>query len=196
MQPWKKIPPAGRFLFLVLSLWIGVAAPIAAQQRAATTVILVRHAEKAAEPAADPPLTAAGEARAKALVEVARDAGVTAVLTTQFERTKATARPLAAALAITAEVVDARAREHPQEVARAVLAKHAGEVVLVVGHSNTIPAIVAALGAKQPPAICDSEYDGLYVVTVPPAGGGTARVIRAHYGEATPVGEGCAAMMR
>ena len=163
-----------------------------AQQRAPTTVILVRHAEKAAEPGADPPLTAAGEARAKALVDVARDAGVTAVITTQFERTKATARPIASALSITAEVVDARAKEHAQEVARTILTKHAGEVVLVVGHSNTIPAIVAALGAKQPPAICDSEYDGLYVVTVPASG--AVRSIKARYGEATPIGDGCAAM--
>jgi len=180
---------------ILLLSFLGAAGPVVAQQRAATTtVILVRHAEKAAEPAADPPLTVEGEARAKALVEVARDAGVTAVVTTQFERTKATARPLAAALAITPEVIDARARDHAQEVARAVLAKHAGEVVLIVGHSNTVPAIVAALGAKQPPAICDIEYDGLYVVSVPP--NGPARVIRAHYGASTPVGPECAAMMR
>lgn len=182
------------FAVLVLSAFGTVDVAEAQQRTATTTVILVRHAEKAAEPAADPPLTSAGEARARALIDVARDAGVTAVVTTQFERTKATARPLAAALSITPEVVDARAKDHAQEVARSVLAKHAGEVVLVVGHSNTIPAIVAALGAKQPPAICDSEYDGLYVVTVPPSG--PARVIRAHYGEATPIGEGCAAMMR
>ena len=163
-----------------------------AQQRVQTTVILVRHAEKAAEPAADPGLTAAGEARARALIAVARDAGVTAVVTTQFVRTKATAQPIAAALGITPEVVDARATQHAQEVARTILAKHSGEVVLVVGHSNTIPAIVAALGAAQPPPICDSEYDGLYVVTVPASG--SARVIRARYGEPTPAAEGCGAM--
>ena len=135
---------------------------------------------------------AAGEARARALIAVARDAGVTAVVTTQFVRTKATAQPIAAALGITPEVVDARAAQHAQEVARTILAKHPGEVVLVVGHSNTIPAIVAALGAAQPPPICDSEYDGLYVVTVPASG--LARVIRARYGEPTPAAEACGAM--
>ena len=187
-----KTVRALRSLMVALAMTLGLGTASLAQQRGPTTVILVRHAEKAAEPAADPPLTAAGEARAKALVGVARDAGVTAVITTQFERTKATARPLASALSVTAEVVDARAKEHAQDVARTILSKHAGEVVLVVGHSNTIPAIVAALGAKQPPAICDSEYDGLYVVTVPPSG--QTRVIRAHYGDATPVTEGCGAM--
>ena len=166
----------------------------AAQQRAPTTVILVRHAEKAAEPAADPGLTAAGEARARALVAVARDAGVSAIVTTQFARTKATAQPIAAALHITTDVIDARGAQHPQEVARLITGRHAGEVVLVVGHSNTIPAIIAALGAPQPAAICDAEYDGLYVVTVPASG--AARVIRGRYGEPTPVAEGCGASMR
>src|SRR5688572_14937113 len=71
---------------------------------AATTVLLVRHAEKAAQPADDPPLTAEGEARAQALVQVARDAGVTAIVTTQFQRTRLTGAPLAQALGITAEV--------------------------------------------------------------------------------------------
>ena len=63
---------------------------------------------------------------------------------------------------------------------------------LVVGHSNTIPAIVTALGAPQPPPICDSQYDDLYVVTM----GATrpAHVIRARYGAPSPTDAGCAAM--
>ena len=69
---------------------------------------------------------------------------------------------------------------------------HAGGVVLVVGHSNTIPAIVTALGAPQPPPICDSEYDDLYVVTLAP--NAPAHVIRARYGAPSPAEAGCAAM--
>lgn len=162
-----------------------------AQAGRATTVILVRHAEKAAEPASDPGLTPAGEARAQSLVEAARAAGVNAIITSQFLRTKATAAPIASALRLTPEVIDAGGAQHPQAVAQAILTRHAGETVLVVGHSNTIPAIVAALGAPQPPPICDSEYDGLYIVTVPASG--EARLIRARYGAAT-VREGCAPM--
>ena len=168
----------------------------AAQQRAATTVILVRHAEKAAEPAADPPLTPEGEVRARALIAVARDAGVTTIITTQFVRTKATAEPIANALHITPTVVDARAKTHAQDVAQNILTSHAGETVLVVGHSNTLPAIIAALGAGQVAPICDSEYDGLYVVTIPGSGGGPAHVIRARYGAPSPAGPECAAMSR
>jgi broad specificity phosphatase PhoE len=64
-----------------------------------------------------------------------------------------------------------------------ILARHRGETVVVVGHSNTVPDIVAALGATRPPPICDAEYDNLYVVRVPPTG--SATVERRHYGVAT-----------
>ena len=72
------------------------------------------------------------------------------------------------------------------------LAKHRGQTVVVVGHSNTVPDIVAALGAARPPAICDAEYDNLYVVRVPVAGAAT--VERRRYG--APMGEegGCRGM--
>ena len=176
---------------LLLTLLLG-AAPLLAQQPA-TTVILVRHAEKAAAPASDPPLTEAGEARAKALATIARDADVTAIVTTQFARTRETARPAAEALHITPEVVSAGGAQHAAEVAR-VVRSHAGGVVLVVGHSNTIPAIVAALGAPQPAPICDSEYDNLYVVTI--SAPGAAHVIRARYGEPSPAEAGCGSIMR
>ncbi|MFL5409133.1 MAG: hypothetical protein ACJ79O_25200, partial [Myxococcales bacterium] len=64
------------------------------------------------------------------------------------------------------------------------------------GHSNTIPAIVASLGAAQPPPICDSGYDDIYLVTVPAsgAGAGPARVIHARYGAPSPADASCAAM--
>jgi phosphohistidine phosphatase SixA len=124
---------------------------------------------------------------------IARDAGVTAIVTTQFARTRETARPAAEALKVTPEVIRAVGSQHAQDVAHAALA-HEGGVVLVVGHSNTVPAIIAALGAPQPPPICDSSYDDLYIVTVPASG--PARVIHARYGEPSPREAGCASMMR
>jgi phosphohistidine phosphatase SixA len=182
-----------RILLLPLLLLV-TALPLAAQERAPTTVILVRHAEKAATPGDDPPLTGAGQERARALMAIARDAGVTAIITTQFVRTRETARPAASALEIAPEMIRATAgAQHARDVARAALA-HAGGVVLVVGHSNTVPAIVAALGAPPPPPICDSSYDDLYIVTVPATG--PARVIHARYGEPSPVVAGCGSMTR
>ena len=62
-----------------------------------------------------------------------------------------------------------------------ILAEHAGEIVLVSGHSNTVPEIVAALGAPEPDPIDDAEYDNLYVVSVSSAGG-EATVLHLHFG--------------
>jgi broad specificity phosphatase PhoE len=157
-----------------------------------TVVLLVRHAEKAAQPAQDPPLTDAGSARARALVAVARDAGVKSIISTQYLRTRNTAEPTAAALSITPEIVNAGPMpQHAKAVADQVM-KHAGETVLVVGHSNTIPAIVGALGAPQPRDLCDSEYDQLFVVVIGDAG--PPRLIRSRYGAANAHDPACAGM--
>jgi broad specificity phosphatase PhoE len=178
---------------LVVSGLMLSAAPAVAQRGGQTTiVIVVRHAEKAAAPADDPPLTAAGEERARELFAAVQNASVSAVITTQFARTKATAQPTATALSLPTEVVTTTSGSaHPQEVAAAVR-KHAGQTVLVVGHSNTVPAIIEALGAKRPAAICDPEYDNLYVVTIAPDG--RAGVIHSKFGARTPVDANCSAM--
>jgi broad specificity phosphatase PhoE len=161
---------------------------VAAQAARSTTVILVRHAEKATEPANDPPLTAAGEARARDLWNAIKDAGVTAVITTQYARTKATAQPTTTAAHLTPEIVQTTGPNHAQDVASAVR-RHAGQTVLVVGHSNTIPAIVEALGAARPAPICDPEYDNLYVVTINDE---KVSLVRAKFGTRTPVDASCA----
>jgi broad specificity phosphatase PhoE len=181
---------------LVLSLTAAFALALGQPTRPAaappTVVLLVRHAEKATQPAQDPPLTEAGAERARALVAVAGDAGVTAIITTQFERTRRTAEPTAIALHVTPEVVQAGAMpQHAKAVADQVL-KHAGGTVLVVGHSNTIPAIVGALGAPQPRDLCDSEYDRLFVVVI--GDGGPPRLIRSRYGAASADDPSCVAM--
>jgi broad specificity phosphatase PhoE len=155
-----------------------------------TTVIVVRHAEKA-DNSGDPELSAAGAARAQALVNVVRDAKVSRIITTQFRRTRATAEPTATALGVTPTVIPATAT-HVSEIADTVRA-HRGATFLIVGHSNTVPAIVAALGAPSPAPICDSEYDNLFVVTLN-ADGKPPVVVQTHYGAASERGGGCPAM--
>ena len=181
-----------RRLLLAICTLAVAAVPASAQTAATTTtVILVRHAEKAASPADDPPLNAAGEARSRELAQAVRDAGVSAIITTQFARTRATGQPIATALGITPTVVAATNTNHVQDVV-AEIRKHPGQTVLIVGHSNTVPAIVEALGAKRPPAICDSQYDNLFVVTMPSSG--AVGAVRAKYGEPSPRDSTCAAM--
>jgi broad specificity phosphatase PhoE len=158
-----------------------------------TTVIIVRHGEKAAQPAADPPLTEIGQARAEALWEAVQDAGIQGIITTQLARTVQTAAPTATHLNITPDIVTAGGTNHAARIASLVKTKYAGKTVLIVGHSNTLPSIIAALGAKEPPAICDEAYDNFYVVTI--AASGRATLLHSRFGVATPVGAGCASMM-
>jgi broad specificity phosphatase PhoE len=155
------------------------AANLAAQ---ATTVIIVRHAEKADTPADDPPLSAAGETRAKALWDAVKNAGVDAIITTQYVRTKETAEPTAKMLKLTPQVISTSDGNQAKAVAAAIR-KHAGQTVLVVGHLNTVPAIIVALGAAKPPPICDLEYDNLYVVTL--GSRGKPPLIHSKFGEPT-----------
>ena len=172
-------------------LSVPASASAGAQARGPITVVVVRHAEKAAAPADDPPLTAEGQGRAQALFQAVRDARVGAIITTQLLRTRSTAEPTATALGIRPEVVTAGGATHAQDVAAAVRA-HAGTTVLVVGHSNTVPAIIEALGAKRPAAICDSEYDNLFIVTI--GADGTAGVVRSSYGARSPPDPSCPGM--
>jgi phosphohistidine phosphatase SixA len=177
------------------------AAPAAAQPARAAAppasagpamVIVVRHAEKAAAPADDPPLSADGQARARALAAALADADVGAVLVTPRRRTADTATPLAAARGLTPEVVPfgppgpAGIVGHARAVADAAR-RHAGRVVVVVGHSNTVPAIVAALGGPRMADLCDAAYATMFVVgpaspRAAATGPAPAAVVRAQYG--------------
>src|SRR5215510_5617587 len=138
-----------------------------------TTVYLVRHAEKAAEPAADPPLLESGNKRAGALARMLGKADIKTIYTSQYLRTKQTAEPLAKQLGISPTVIPVRMGENPRQLSPHYLAEMAkrvysntGSAVLIVGHSNTIPEIIKALGGDITPAIDETVYDDLFVVTV------------------------------
>jgi broad specificity phosphatase PhoE len=146
-----------------------------------TVVLLVRHAEKASG-GADPALTAEGQKRAESLLRVAAEAGVTAIYATPFQRTRSTARPLSEKLGVpvtTVELGAAGVEAHAQALAQEVLTRQKGQVVLVVGHSNTIPAIAAALTGKQVEPMPETEYDRLLVAVVPAVG--EPGLVRARY---------------
>jgi broad specificity phosphatase PhoE len=178
-------------------LLLALAGAPAAAQEAATTVVLVRHAERAqAAPGdPDPPLSAAGEARARALAEVLADAGVEALVVSERQRTRLTAAPLAEARGLEPEVVPIRdgAEANAAAVAELIRARHAGRTVLVVAHSHTVPAILAALGGPGMIALCDWEYDDLLVVSfaASAASGEPPRTIRARYGAPSVPAETC-----
>ena len=142
-------------------------------------VFVVRHAERAdagtatgTNMANDPELSDAGKARAQSLATLLKDAGVTAIYVTEFKRTQQTAEPLAAALGIQPTVVSAK------DAASIVEKVRAGKgAALIVGHSNTVPDVLARLGIANPPKLGDADYDNLFVV----AGGDKPSLIRLHY---------------
>jgi broad specificity phosphatase PhoE len=47
---------------------------------------------------------------------------------------------------------------------------HAGQNLLIVGHSNTVPEMVEALTGVAPAPMGEDEYDRIYVVTLPADG--------------------------
>jgi len=177
-----------RTLIVGLALVASAASALLAQP---STVILVRHAEKAATPASDPNLTPAGEQRARDLLHALADAHVGSIITTQFARTKETAKPLADSVHETPIVVATGSmKEHVEAIAAKVKGAKKGSTVLVVGHSNTIPMIIAALGGPKMADLCDAEYSHLFVLEMSESG--SARLIRGHFGAADPPNaDGC-----
>jgi broad specificity phosphatase PhoE len=153
---------------------IGATVPAAETKFKVTTVYLVRHAEKAAAPAADPPLLEAGTQRARELARTLGGAGIKTIYTSQYLRTKQTAEPLAAKLGISATIIPVNmstmnprelSQQYLKEMAERIYSSPAGDI-LIVGHSNTVPEIIKALGGDIAPAIDDPVYDDLFVVTV------------------------------
>jgi broad specificity phosphatase PhoE len=142
-------------ILIVLAL-LAATAPAQAQE----AIYVVRHAERA-DQSADSLLSAEGVARAQKLRDTLRTAGITQIFTTQLRRTIDTAAPLAIAAHLTPQQVPAA--DLPALVAR-VAALSPRDRVLIVGHSNTVPAVLHELHVDEAVTIADSEYDNLFVV--------------------------------
>jgi broad specificity phosphatase PhoE len=156
-----------RHLLIAVSLWcflVGSYTPPPVAQagtvQASTTVILVRHAERAPGEG-DVPISAAGRARAQALAQVLRDTDIRTIITSQMLRTKETAEPLAQHKRITPDVIPADKLDAVVEKIRSL----GGGTVLVVHHSNTVPALVEKFGGETAP-IRDDEFDRLVILTI------------------------------
>lgn len=152
-----------------------------AQRQETRIVYLVRHAEKASA-APDTPLSPAGQKRAECLAKTLKEAGIKQIYVTDTKRTQDTAAPLAAALKISPKIIPAR---DPNSLIRDLLYSGGGNI-LVVGHSDTIPFILARLKAGTVPPIADNEYDRLFITTVIEGGATQAATLR--YCDCVPSG--------
>jgi len=161
-----RLPRLGPFLpclALATCLVLGTWSPLGAEEKepgaVVSTVYLVRHAEKGENDTADPPLSEAGKVRARSLVPVLRDIGVTHLHSTDFQRTRQTLAPLAEATGLTVEIYDPRDLAAFAERLRKTPGVH-----VVAGHSNTTPELVRLLGGDPRSDIDESEFDRLYIV--------------------------------
>ena len=152
------------FYFLLLSAFLSTAT-------AQSTIFIVRHAEKA-DATKDPDLLEAGRARAEALAKTLRDANVTAIYATEFKRTQQTAAPLAKALGITVTTLPAK-----DNAALIAKLRASNGNALVVGHGDTIPDLIKALGISDPINIGENDYDNLFAVVLDQK----PHLIRLHY---------------
>jgi len=162
----RRILPSATLLALLL---LGSGTALA--QRA---ILVVRHAERAREgPENDIPLSKLGAEHAARLAEILKNAGVTAVYATDTTRARQTGEPLAQLAKLSIKTYDTRDEKGNLTAVPFVSKLKTDErngVVLVVGHSNTVPDVIAAYGVTEPVRIGPDDYGDLFVV-VPEATG-------------------------
>ncbi len=161
-----------RILAALAALLLGTTAAPSFAQKA---IVVVRHAEKA-DSSTDPVLSAPGAARAEALAKVLAAMDVKAVYVTQYQRTALTAAPLAKAAGLKSTQVHSDASA---ELVERMKKEHPSDVVLTVGHSNSVPRILKLLGVTETIELGDNDYDNLFIVV--PAAAGPPTLLRLKY---------------
>ena len=162
---------------LLLVLFALAILPTCAAQQA---IILVRHAEKIADDLTgkDVPLSKAGQKRAQLLAEMLKDSGINVIYATDTVRTRDTARPTAKALRLPIKMLDQR---NPEVAVKRLQRENPNDVVLIVGHADTLPELLEALGYRRQIRIPSNDYSDFFVVIPHP--GKAPSVIRVGYGE-------------
>jgi broad specificity phosphatase PhoE len=138
-------------------------------------LFVVRHAEKVDE-SENARLSSQGMDRARRLATLLRDARIDAIYTSLLDRAILTATPLAEAEHLRLERVDGR---KTAELVARIKREHPQGRVLVVGHSNTIPELLAQYGLPRPPDVPPAEYDNLWILTT--REGQHPEVVRLHF---------------
>lgn len=157
-------------LFVLFFIFMIVCVPVDKQDQPSvtteelTTFILVRHAEKVDE-SADPDLSPEGFERAERLAAILDHVSLDAVYSTPFLRTTKTVQPVTEKLGLEITEYDHR---NPESQSDAWKAEHAGQTVLISGHSNSTPTFAnALLGNKYfEDKFDESDYGNLLIITV------------------------------
>lgn len=128
------------------------------------TIVLVRHAEKAAPvegDKGDPDLTAEGRERAARLVKAVKKYKPHEIFATAYKRTQQTAEPIANKRKKQVQTYDPS--KHAELVAKIMASKT--DHYLIVGHSNTIPSLANLLAKKEIfRNLVDAEHGVIWVI--------------------------------
>jgi broad specificity phosphatase PhoE len=148
-----------RILFLLLSFcFIGQAV---ATENNTYTLYLVRHAEKKVSNNSDPDLTRAGYVRSHQLADWLQNRDIKNIWSSDYKRTRETAKPLATSLGFDLEIYD----PSDQTIIAEILTSRKN-TAFVVGHSNTIPVLARLLCDCSIESMDDTEYERLIVITI------------------------------
>jgi broad specificity phosphatase PhoE len=139
---------------------------------AAPVIFVVRHAEKATADGNDPDLSVAGQKRAETLAHILKDSQITSVFVTEFKRTQETGAPTARAAHLESTVIPAKDLAGLVAKLRALNGN-----ALVVGHGNTIPDLLKALGITTPIEIPEDDYREIFIMLP----GDPPQLLRLHY---------------
>jgi len=169
-----------KLVFLVIAASLLCFQTTQAQQ----AIFLVRHADTVRQEGnPDVPLSAAGEQRAVALAALLKDSGINVIYTTGLQRTVRTAEPMAKLMGIVPKVQSQlRPRAKPSDsadFANLLRSEHPRDIVLAVLHSNSVPALLKALGHPTDIKIPETEFDNLFVII--PKSAGAPTVMRLRY---------------
>lgn len=171
-----------RTLFPIIALVALITLPLTPALAEITGVVVVRHAEKADDGTRDPFLATAGRARADTLALVLENADVAGLIATQYQRTQQTLATLARQRGLDVTVVPAEPggiEAHIEAIASKVRECDAEGVLVIAGHSNTVPLIVEALSGRVVSPISEWEYDRMFILLPGKAG---MEVIKTRYG--------------
>ena len=127
-----------------------------------STFYVMRHLHTP-EGATDPDLTQEGQGMAQLLADRFPGEPPATIFVSTTKRAQQTAAPLAARLGITLILYDPR--DTPALIAEALKEP---PPVLIVGHSNTVPDIVAALGGERPAPLVHEDFGDLWTISGSP----------------------------
>jgi broad specificity phosphatase PhoE len=180
MKANNKRKPYRLLLLMILAL-------LTLSACSASKIYIVRHAEKAVQPANDPILTTDGERRADALKEALKDASIDVIIVSDLQRTQLTAQPLATHLGLEPIIIAVRppsnANQYVQNVVNEINANWKGRDILVVSHNSLLQQIAQNLGSPEIGTISEETgYDNFFVI-IKPRDSINSKFVRLRYGQ-------------